>query len=101
VYTKNALGDNGCNWQIVEGFGDCFEYFDAEFAFALIIEAIDFIQFAWFVVAPQQEKGQRVLYFIGHQKADWLQWFFPTIDVISQKQVVVVGGVTQSFKNVQ
>ena len=53
------------------------------------------------MVASEQEKGQRVLDFAGHQQADRLQWLFAAVYVVSEEQVVVAGRFAKSLKDVE
>ena len=56
-------------------------------AFALIEKAIHFVEFAGLVVAPQQEEGAGVAYFVGEEE-DALQGLLAPVDVVSQEEVV-------------
>ena len=73
MHAEDALAHHCAHRQVVEGFCDGLERLYPHFSLALVVEAVGFIELAGLMVASQQEKGQRVLDFAGHQQADRLQ----------------------------
>lgn len=53
------------------------------------------------VVASQQEKVLRILYFVGKQQTDRLQWLFASVHVVAQEQVIRVRREVSVLKQAQ
>ena len=85
MHTENAIRYHSSNGKVSKCACDCFPCFDPDFPFALVIEAIEFVELAWLMVASKQKKVVGVLNLITHQKADTFQRLFSPIDVIPQK----------------
>jgi hypothetical protein len=92
MHAEDALPDHGCDGEEVEGVGNDFPQSRVESAFALIEEAIQFVEFTGLVVAPKQEEGAGVAHFVGEEKEDALQGLLAPIYVVPQEEVVFAGG---------
>lgn len=60
--------------------------------FTFVIKSVNSVDRGTLMVSSQQEKVPRVLYLVCQKKTDCLEWIFPSIYVITQKEVVTVWG---------
>lgn len=70
-------------------------------ALTLVIETVDAVDAGTFVVATQQEEVLGVLDLVGQQQADGLQRLFAPVHVVTQEQVVALGGKAPVLKEPQ
>ena len=70
-------------------------------ALTLVIEAIDAVDGGTLVVAPEQEEVLRVFDLVGQQQADGLQRLLPSVHIVTQKQIVGLGGEAAILKEPQ
>lgn len=66
MYTENAISDDSSHREVLKSMRDCLEDVNIELLLAFIIEAINFIELAALMIAPEQEKVERVFDFHGH-----------------------------------
>jgi len=59
-----------------------------EVAGTLVVEAVDPVDGCALVVPSEQEEILWVLYFEGEEQADRLEAEFPSVDVISEEEVI-------------
>lgn len=67
----------------------------------LIVEAVDAVDAGTLVVAPQQEEVLGVLDLVGQEEADGLQRLLAPVHVVTQEQVIALGGEASVLKKPQ
>lgn len=67
----------------------------------LVVEAVDAVDGGTLVVAPEQKEVFGVFDFVCQKQADGLQRLFPSVHVVSQEQVVCLGGEAAVLKEPQ
>lgn len=88
MHTKDPVINKRCHWEAVENVYEEFPQFNIVSALAFIIKSIDAVDRRAFMVSSQQEKIARVLDFVCQQQADDLQRVFPSVHIVSQKQII-------------
>ena len=56
-----------------------------------IVEAVDAVDAGALVVSAQQEEVLGIFDFVGQQEADGLERLLPSVDVVSEEEVVGLG----------
>ena len=90
VHTQYPIINNRTNWQNIEDGAELSPQFDTIPSFALVIKAVHPVNGLAFVVASEQEEVIRVLNFIRHQETDCFDTLFASIDVVSDKEKLLV-----------
>lgn len=98
---EDFLVDDGCNGKTIEAVGEGFPELDVISAFAFVIEAIYPVDACTLVVAAQQEKIFWVLDFVREEQTDRLQGLLSSVDIVSEEQVVCLGGKSTVLKEPQ
>ncbi len=99
VHAEDAVGDNCSHGVEVEAVRYSLPGLDVESSLALVVEAVELVELAGLVVPPQEEEVVGALDLVGHQQADALQGLLAPVDVVTQKQVVLLGRLPEELEN--
>lgn len=91
MHAQNLIIDKSSDRQAVEAVGEDLPQLYGVSPLTFIVEAIYPVNRGAFVIAPEEEKVLRVFYLVGEEKADRLEGHLPTVNVVSQEEVVRVG----------
>lgn len=98
VHGKDLLVNNGGNGETVEAVGKCLPELDVVATLALVVETIDTVDGGTLVVATEDEEVLGVLDLVGEQQADGLQGLLASVDIITEEEVVGLGGESTVLK---
>lgn len=90
MHAKYLIVNDSGHREAVEAIGEELPEPNAETALALVVEAIDPVDGSTFMVSSKEEEVVRVFDLVGEKKADGLNALFPSVDVVSEEQVVGV-----------
>jgi hypothetical protein len=90
VNAEDFLINNRSDGQTVETVSEGLPQLDVVPPFAFIVESVDTVDGRTFVISAQQEKILGILDFVRQQQANRFQALFPSIHIVSQKQIVGV-----------
>lgn len=88
MHTEDFLIDQSHHGKTIEDIAESFPKSDGVSSFAFIIESVDSVDLGTLVITPQEEKVLWVLYFVAEQQCDGLKWLLPSVDIVSQEEVV-------------
>ena len=90
---------NDCSdWKAVETICESLPELDIVSTLAFIVEAINTIDGRAFVITSEYEKVLWVFYLVSQQQADGLKGLLPSINVVTQKEVISLWRETTVFK---
>lgn len=98
VHGKDLLVNNGGNGETVEAVGKCLPELDVVATLALVVETIDTVDGGTLVIATEDEEVLGVLDLVGEQQADGLQGLLASVDIITEEEVVGLGGESTVLK---
>ena len=101
VHGEDLLVNDGGNGQAVEAVGKCLPQLDVVSSLALIVETVDAVDRGALVVTTENEEVLRVLDLVCEEQADCLQRLLATIDVVTEEEVVGLGGKAAIFEEPQ
>lgn len=98
MHAQDLLIDESGNRQAVKAVSEGLPKLDVVSALALVVEAIDTVDRGTLMIASEQEKVLGVLDFVSEQEAHGLEGLLATVDVVSQEEVVCIGGEATVFE---
>ena len=101
VHGEDLLVDDGSDGQAVEAVGEGLPKLDVVSPLALIVETVDAVDRGALVVTTENEEVLRVLDLVCEEQADSLQRLLATIDVVTEEEVVGLGGKAAIFEEPQ
>ena len=101
MHGENLLVDDSGDRQAVEAIRKSLPKLYVVTTLALIVEAIDTVDGGAFVVTSQDEEVLGVLDLVCQQEADSLERLLASIDVITEEEVVGLGGKASIFEKTQ
>lgn len=101
VHGEDLLVDNSGDRKAVEAVSECLPELDVVSALALVVETIDTVDGGTLVVSSENEEVLRVLDLVCEQQADSLKRLLASVDVVTEEQVVGIGGEATIFKETE
>ena len=101
VHGEDLLIDDSGDGQAVEAVGECLPQLDVVSALALVVETVDTVDGSTLVVAAEDKEVLGVLDLVCEEQADSLQRLLATIDVVTEEEVVGLGGKAAIFEEPQ
>ena len=88
MHGEDLLVNDGGDGQAIEAICEGFPQLDVVPSLALIVEAVDAVDRGALVVTSQDEEVLRVFDLVGQEQADRLQRLFPSVNVVTQEEIV-------------
>ena len=88
VHGEDLLIDDRGDGQAVEAISEGLPKLDIVPPLAFVVEAIDPIDRGTLVVSTKDEEVLGILDLVGQQQADRLERLLPTVDIVSEEQIV-------------
>lgn len=101
MHGEDLLVDNSGDRKAVEAVSECLPELDVVSALALVVETIDTVDGGTLVVSSENEEVLRVLDLVCEQQADSLKRLLASVDVVTEEQVVGIGGEATIFKETE
>ena len=99
MHTQYSIIYNSTNWQNVKDSTKLSPQFDTISSFALVIKAVHPVNRLAFMISSKQEEVSRVLNFVRHQQANCFNTLFASINVVSNKEkLLVIIGTTSNIE---
>jgi len=100
-HTNYLVVDNSSAGEAVERVAELLPEFHRESPPTLIVKSVNPINPRTLVVAPKNEEVLRVLDLVRKQQTDDLQGLLPTVHVVTQEEVVGIGGEPSILKQAE
>ena len=88
VHGEDLLIDDCGDGQAVEAISEGLPKLDVVPSLAFVVEAIDPVDRGTLVVSTKDEEVLGILDLVGQQQADRLERLLPTVDIVSEEQIV-------------
>jgi hypothetical protein len=85
VHSEYLLVNDSCDGQAVEAICEGFPQFDIVPPLALIVEAIDAVDWSAFVVASKNKEVLWVFDFVCQKEADGFQRLFASVHIVTEE----------------
>lgn len=97
--TEDLVADDGSHWEAIKTLYEFFPKLERIPSFALVIESVNTVNGAAFVVASQEEEVFRVLDLVCQKEANDFEVLLTAINIITQEQVVRLWREIADLKN--
>jgi hypothetical protein len=98
MHAKKPVLDHGGNREKIEAFRKGFPKLNRVSSFALLIKAVNSVNRIGLVISSQDEKVERIFDFISEKETNGLQVLFTAINIVSQKEIVLLRRITSALK---